>query len=117
LQRCSEERLVWCRKDFLAAFKNFRETSQVEHLLPDEAKKILSRLRAGPPALPSSSPNWEDKYPPPAMPRNVAKVTTGRGPAEPFHVLTEGEWEQRKSDQKERVKAWLAEHPELQTKV
>jgi hypothetical protein len=50
IERCSEEQLVWCRKNFLAAYKNVHETGQIEHLLGDvEAKRVLARLRAGPP--------------------------------------------------------------------
>jgi hypothetical protein len=45
IERCSEGDLVWCRKSFLAALKNVRETGQVEHLLSNrEARKILARL-------------------------------------------------------------------------
>jgi hypothetical protein len=117
MQRCSEERLVWCRRDFLAAFKNFRETGQVEHLLRDgEAKKILSRLRAGPPALPSSDPNWEAKYPPPAPPQNVTRLAAAKDRVELLRVPTEEEWSRRKQEQRDRIASWVAEHPELHSK-
>jgi hypothetical protein len=50
IERCSREQLVWCRKNFLAAYKNVHETGQVDHLLGEgEAKKILARLAAGRP--------------------------------------------------------------------
>lgn len=48
IESCSEEQLVWCRKNFLTAYTNVHETGQVEHLLgDDEAKQILARLLAG----------------------------------------------------------------------
>lgn len=50
IERCSEEDLVWCRKTFLAAYKNVHETGQVEHLLGNrEARRILAQLQAVPP--------------------------------------------------------------------
>jgi hypothetical protein len=52
IQRCSEDQLVWCRKNFLAAYSNVHDTGQVDHLLSNtEAKKILRRLFSGPTAL------------------------------------------------------------------
>lgn len=49
IERCSSEELVWCRKNFLAAYGNVHETGQVEHLLgAGEAKHILDQLKAGP---------------------------------------------------------------------
>jgi hypothetical protein len=55
IQRCSEDQLVWCRKNFLAAYRNVHETGQVDHLLNStEAKKILRRLSSGPTALPTT---------------------------------------------------------------
>jgi hypothetical protein len=45
IERCSESELVWCRKTFLAAYKNYHETAKVDHLLSDgEAKEIYARL-------------------------------------------------------------------------
>ena len=50
IERCSQEQLVWCRKNFLSAYKNVHETGQVENLLGDgEAKEILGRLANGTP--------------------------------------------------------------------
>jgi hypothetical protein len=50
IERCSESELVWCRKTFLAAYKNVHETGQLEHLLgAGEARRILAQLQAGPP--------------------------------------------------------------------
>jgi hypothetical protein len=53
IERCSEDELVWCRKNFLAAYKNVHETGQVEHLLSStEAKKILAGLASRPALAP-----------------------------------------------------------------
>jgi hypothetical protein len=49
IERCSESELVWCRKTFLVACKNVRETGHVENLLTaGDAKQILAQLKAGP---------------------------------------------------------------------
>ena len=48
IERCPEGELVWCRKNFLAAYENFHATAKVEHLLSDgEAKEIYARLTSG----------------------------------------------------------------------
>ena len=48
IERCPEGELVWCRKNFLAAYANFHATAKVEHLLSDgEAKEIYERLTSG----------------------------------------------------------------------
>ena len=48
IERCPEKELTWCRKTFLAAYKNYHETAQVEHLLSDgEAKEIYERITSG----------------------------------------------------------------------
>jgi hypothetical protein len=48
IERCPEKELTWCRKAFLAAYKNYHETALVEHLLSDnEAKEIYERLTTG----------------------------------------------------------------------
>jgi hypothetical protein len=45
LERCRQEDLVFARRTFLAARRNFHETGQAAHLLGDsEAKRILQRL-------------------------------------------------------------------------
>lgn len=50
LEGCTESQLVWCRKTFLAAYRNVHETGQVENLLGDgQAKRILARLKTHPP--------------------------------------------------------------------
>ncbi len=55
IERCPEKELTWCRKTFLAAYKNYHETAQVEHLLSDgEAKEIYERLAAGLRPVPTS---------------------------------------------------------------
>ncbi len=47
IEGCSESQLVWCRKNFLVAYKNVHETGQVEYLIrEDQAKQILATLRA-----------------------------------------------------------------------
>ena len=50
IERCGEDKLVWCRKEFLAALSRVRETGQSQHLLGDgDAKRIVAKLHAGPP--------------------------------------------------------------------
>jgi hypothetical protein len=57
IERCSESELAWCRKTFLAAYKNVHETGQVEYLLENSnAKENLARLVAGPPEPKRLSP-------------------------------------------------------------
>jgi len=49
IERCSESELVWCRKTFVASYKNIHHTGAAEHLLGNgAAKHILAQLRAGP---------------------------------------------------------------------
>ena len=49
LERCDDDQLVWCRKTFLAAYKNVHEAGQVEYLLGDgAAKQIIRELSSGP---------------------------------------------------------------------
>jgi hypothetical protein len=46
IEKCPHEQLAWCRKNFLAVYKNVHDTAQVEHLISDgEAKRILAKLR------------------------------------------------------------------------
>jgi hypothetical protein len=41
---CSEEKAVWCRKDFLSAYKQFRETRSLEAAVgSSQAKRILAK--------------------------------------------------------------------------
>jgi hypothetical protein len=45
LERCDADQLPFCRRAFLAAYRNVHETGQVEHLLGDgEAKRIFEQL-------------------------------------------------------------------------
>jgi hypothetical protein len=113
IQRCSEDQLVWCRKTFLAAYKNIHETGQVAHLLGDgDAKQIVRKLNAGPPSLPSANPDWEKKYSPPATPQSSLKSAILNDSPKPYRVLTQEEWDQRKQRQKAAVEEWLRTHPE-----
>ena len=117
IERCPQDQLAWCRKTFLAAYKNVYETEHVEHLLSDgEAKTILSQLIAGPPALPSANPDWEEKYPSPAAPQNLPSVAVVKAPPEASRVLTEEEWKGRRQEQKDKAFEWLATHPEIESK-
>ena len=46
IERCSDEQLTWCRRDFLKAYKNIHETGRNVHLLnSDEAKRILGEVK------------------------------------------------------------------------
>jgi hypothetical protein len=108
IERCPQDQLVWCRKTFLAAYKNVHETEQVQHLIgKGEAKKILARLSA--PAVLNVK-----QLPPepeaPLLPRaEVRKVLDKIA-----QIPSEEEWERRKAEQKERAAAWIAAHPEAQ---
>ena len=47
LERCSQQELVFARKNFLAAYGNVHEAGKSEHLIGEgEAKQILKRLAA-----------------------------------------------------------------------
>jgi hypothetical protein len=60
LEGCTQSQLVWCRKTFLAAYRNVHETGQVENLLGDgQAKQILARFKAGPREEPKPLPAVE----------------------------------------------------------
>jgi hypothetical protein len=46
IERCSEEQLTWCRRDFLKAYKNLHETGRNAYLLSSgETKRMLSEVR------------------------------------------------------------------------
>ena len=114
IEHCPQDELVWCRNNFLSAYKNVHETGLVENLLGDgEAKSILSRLCAGPVALLPANHDWEGKYKPTVLPSvAVPEPAIVKDRAEPFRVLTVEEWERRKHEQKEHAAAWIAAHPE-----
>lgn len=45
IQRCSEDALVWCRKEFMNAYRNIHQSNKVEHLIgSSEAKRILAEI-------------------------------------------------------------------------
>jgi hypothetical protein len=106
IERCSQEQLVWCRKTFLAAYKNVHDTGQVEHLLSDgEAKRILARLSAPAVLTPKQlPPEPEVPLPPRAEVRKVLDRVA--------QIPSQEEWEARKRDLKQRANAWIAAHPE-----
>jgi len=112
IERCSEDQLGWCRKTFLAAYKNAHETSQAEHLLgTGEAKRILARLRAGlperkqlprPTENPGQAPNREEV-------RAVLRSVMEKKPVqsqEPSRDELAAKW----AEQKERARQWAIEH-------
>jgi hypothetical protein len=110
LFNCSRDELQWARKRFIENYKLTHNTDKVRSLLPEsETKRIVSRLLAGPLALPPANPDWEKKYET-APASAVLKHTIVKKPAEPFRALSQEEWERRKRDQKERLNVWLAEH-------
>ncbi len=48
IRDCSEEKIVWCRKDFLSAYKQFHETRSLEAAVgSSEAKRILAKDSGG----------------------------------------------------------------------
>jgi hypothetical protein len=59
IERCSEEQLVWCRREFLKAYRNINETARATWLLTEtEAKRMLSEVeqrRSAPVEIPTSS--------------------------------------------------------------
>jgi hypothetical protein len=113
IERCSEDQLVWCHKDFLAAYKIVHETGKVEHLLGcGETKDIVRRLTSGPPVLPPINSDWEKKYALPESPQEVAKLAVVKDLPEPYHVPTQEEWDRRKQQQKAAVEEWVRTHPE-----
>jgi hypothetical protein len=140
LEHCTVDQLVWCRKTFIAAYKNVCETEQVEQLLGErQAKQILATLSAGPPeesrvpaptkvkwkrrgmcllqandeptATAALNEDWMTKYPPAAM---HTSSTGRRVSTETLQEITDAEWDQRKQKQKDHLNVWLAEHTELQ---
>jgi len=108
IERCPEDQLVWCRKTFLAAFKNIHETRQAEHLLGDgEAKRILAELVTGadsPKQIASPPEDTPGQLPPRAEVRAVLERVAD--------IPSEEEWERRKREQKQHAAAWIAAHPE-----
>lgn len=92
IERCSQDELVWCRKTFLAAYKNVHETEQVEHLLSDGAAKRILAGFSKPPALPAANPEREAKYPPPVMPADLPKLKPVRQ-----YEMTQEEWDARRA--------------------
>jgi hypothetical protein len=87
IERCPAEQLTWCRKTFLAAYRNAHETGQVEKLLGDgEAKRILAALHNQPALLPARE-GWETKYKPPVTPK--AKL--------PEPEMTQEQWDARRA--------------------
>lgn len=117
IEGCSEEELVWCRKNFLTAYKNVHETGQVEHLLGNsEAKKILARFCAGPPrqALPAAStPTEPAQAPAGGIPREEVRAAlhaVAERPAAVAELPTEEEWQARKDRLKRSALEWAAAH-------
>ena len=113
IERCSCEELVWCRKNFLAAYRNVHETGLVEHLIGDgEARRILAQLRAGPPIeckqlshpveIPSQPPSREEVR---AMLRRVMEEKPTQF-QDPNHDQLAAEWQQ----QKEQARLWAIRH-------
>jgi hypothetical protein len=46
IERCSEEQLAWCRREFLRAYKNIEQTEQSAWLLTEtEAKRMLGEVQ------------------------------------------------------------------------
>jgi hypothetical protein len=106
IERCSDDQLVWCRKTFLAAYKNIHETRQVELLLGDgDAKGILARLVAGPESpkqIVSTLEDVQGPLPPRAEVRAVLERIA--------EIPSEEEWERRKRDLKHRASEWALAH-------
>jgi hypothetical protein len=113
IERCSEDQLGWCRKTFLAAYKNVHETAQAEHLLGEgEAKRILARLAAGPerkqlaavlPSVPQSDSG--------GIPREEIRATLQQITKSPEPELpSEEEWQARKDRLKQSALEWAASH-------
>jgi hypothetical protein len=107
IERCSEDQLVWCRKNFLAALKNVRETDQVAHLVGDgEAKKILAQLVKGPPEPRQLAPIPEPsvQLPPGEQVRAVLDRVAGLATPTP----SQEDWESRKNRLKSSALEWAA---------
>jgi hypothetical protein len=111
IERCSEEELVWCRKTFLAAYKNVHETGQVEHLLGNrEARRILAQLQSGPPVerkrilhapeSPSQPPSREEVR---AVPWRVSETPKPK-------ELSESELRAWQEGQKKALREWRVSH-------
>jgi hypothetical protein len=110
LERCDDDQLVWCRKSFLAAYKNVHEAGQVEHLLGDgAAKQILRQLSNSPrPARKSIAPESVSEKPSAGEVREFLKTVCAEQPrpiaSESAEVLA-ANWR----SQKERLAARCAE--------
>jgi hypothetical protein len=110
IERCPQDELVWCRKTFLAAYKNVHETRQVEHLLSDgEAKHILAQFHAAPPPtqVRQFAPSEQESVPKPSR-EEVRTVLTKvmREEPEPARELTDAELAAWKSRQATAVREW-----------
>lgn len=110
IERCSESELVWCRKTFVASYKNVHQTGAAEHLLGNgAAKHILAQLRAGPLIERKQLPREEGPSQPPSR-DEVRAVLDGvivERPAAPQE--SEEELIRRWAAQKKRVLERAAE--------
>jgi hypothetical protein len=107
IEGCAEEQLVWCRKTFLAAYKNVHETQQAQHLIGSgEAKKILARLAAGPQDRRQLAAPTAQEEPGTDIPRKEVHVALSQIAGIP----SEEEWEARKAMLKSSALEWAAAH-------
>jgi hypothetical protein len=106
LQSCKREELQWVRRRFIADYTLIHETRQVEHLLGDGDKKILSRILAGqqlPDRKQLTAAEPEGKLPPRAEVSAVLERIAGSRPLE-------NRRERKKREEMQKVREWKIEH-------
>lgn len=109
IEGCSSDALVWCKKEFIAAYTNLHETGQLENLLSDgEAKTILAGLVAGPsePERKRFTPVPEPSAPLPPAAEVRAVLDRVAGSATP--TPSQEDWESRKDRLKSSALEWAA---------
>lgn len=112
IERCPEDQLVWCRKTFLAAYKNVHEAGQAEYLLgAGEARRILAQLQAGPPERKQLSRATDSPGEPPSREevRAVLLRVIEQKPTQ-SQEPTQDELAARWSEQKRLARQWAVEH-------
>lgn len=114
LSQCPDGELQWARKRFIADYELVKQVEKEQHLLGDgEARRVLERLARGgdeaPRQLPSAKPTDDREVLREVRRARRALVSGPSGIA----VMSEEEFTDLRRREKERVVAWVAEHPEL----
>src|SRR5580704_1938165 len=106
IERCSEEQLAWCRKEFLKAYKNIHETRRNEYLLSaTEASRRLAEVELTARKLADTIPlEGSESVPKPSPPDvHTVRQAVGNKKLSPVSEPCREELERRWNEQKMRL--------------